>query len=200
MTISITLDSQLVNAVGQAMAKKDVRYYLNGLNIKKIGPQCRIAGTNGHVLLMAGVDCGGVESGGSDFEFTVPRSLVENKAKGKSVTITWDPPKSATEGAGTVTVTDLGISASAPAIDGRYPDVSRVVPAECSGVTAQFQGDVLLVLDKASRAMGKKGFFTLHHNGQNGAIVRIGDVYGVAMPLRDSECESPLSIPGWAKI
>jgi hypothetical protein len=44
---TITMDAQFVRAAQACQAKKDVRYYLNGICIM---PQGKIAGTNGHIL------------------------------------------------------------------------------------------------------------------------------------------------------
>jgi hypothetical protein len=76
------------------------------------------------------------------------------------------------------------------AIDGVFPDYTRVIPLRVEeAVPAQFQPEYLAAFAKVAKVHGhKNGAFHLHHNGNGSALVtfsRNTNAIGVLMPMRD---------------
>ncbi len=170
-------------------AKKDVRYYLNGVLIEWDSENVTIVATDGHRLFAA----------------THP---VDEPAEPGSVIVSYDDVKCALSGykAETIEFTpndSVGVrlqhglqtatlgNASFQPIDGTYPDWRLVVPAKISGETAQFDPRYVGDLAKASKALGVKDAQAhVYHNGMSAALVTFGgreDCYAILMPMRNGE-------------
>lgn len=188
---TLTIPAAILAAVAPFMAKKDVRYYLNGARIESERGYIRAIATDGHALAVC--DAPGAETVAACI---LPREAVEWAVKaGGSVTLEW-------EGfAGTLT-TEKGASMPVTLIDGRFPDYQAVIPMLQPDRTelAGFNPDILALVAKASAGLRKAGAagkycsVTLHGNGSNNAIgfelsgLNHGiKMIGVAMPLRDMQ-------------
>lgn len=179
-----TLDALLLIA-----AKKDIRYYLNGLYIEWDRATTRVIGCDGHKLAIyqtASPDNAGCGS------ILISRSTIENlpKKAGKLVV-------SNIEG------NQWRIDAQNCAVyftpeDAKYPDFRRVVhglqTAGTSGVAGGYNLNYLNQFEKCGNLLaGSKlrmgNRLRLHHNGDAAALVLLNCVdgfAGVVMPLRDS--------------
>lgn len=160
-----------------AAAKNDVRYYLNGVVVRN----GEIAATNGHMALIIKS-----ESIKSDGEYildhdTLKMLLASHKGiKGdNSVTVA---DSVAITGKNKVFIT---------AIEGKFPDINRVIPQETSGEIAHFNAEYLLACQKANGEFLdiKNVFIKLQHNGMAGAKFESEDdngnkLIGVVMPVR----------------
>ena len=123
--MNIIIEKNIVKAMLLFAAKKDIRYYLNGLAIESGNRGARLMATDGHRAGMYRVD--------GKFEHLpqaviIPREVLENFRYGPK-----DPPQLdiAIEGTETpfkLRITDGVISQECESIDGKFPDMRRVIP------------------------------------------------------------------------
>ena len=166
-----------IKAVMLAAAKEDVRYYLNGVMVRN----GELAATNGHMALIIKSD-----SIKSDGEY-----IIDNDTLKKIVTA-----HKGIKGGNRVevidSVTTTGSSKiSITPVDGKFPDVNRVIPQETSGEIAHFDYEYLLTCQKANCEFldSKDAYIKLQHNGLSGAKFESEDedgnkLIGVVMPVR----------------
>lgn len=166
-----------LKAVSLAAAKNDVRYYLNGVMIRN----GEIAASNGHMVLLIRS-----ESIKSDGEY-----IIDNDTLKMIVT-----SHKGIKGANRVEVVDsVAITGkskiSITPVDGKFPDVNRVIPQEHSGEIAHFNAEYLLACQKANGEFldNKYPWIKLQHNGDRGAKFDSEDdagnkLIGVVMPVR----------------
>jgi DNA polymerase-3 subunit beta len=186
-----TLDAMLVLA-----AKKDIRYYLNGLHIEHSPEFTRIIACDGHKLgiFQAVADNTGMGA------ITIPREVIEKLPKKCGIL-------EFAELEGGLWQIDTGALAviKFTPCDSKYPDFRRVVNQanKTSGEAAGFNLTYLNEFEKAGNLLaGSKlkvgNRVRIHHNGQNGALITLNCVdnfAGVLMPLRDSVGSSGALFP-----
>ena len=184
-----TLDAMLLIA-----AKKDIRYYLNGVYIEFNDQITRAVGCDGHKLGIYQTAVPSSNTGAGSL--IIPRDVIENLPKaGKNthlISITQNDT-----GAGWTINTGATTVGFTP-YDDKYPDFRRVVhgiqTAGTTGVAAGFNLDYLNQFEKCGNLLaGSKlrmgNRLHLHHNGDAAALVLLNCVdgfAGVVMPLRDS--------------
>jgi DNA polymerase-3 subunit beta len=179
-----TLDAMLLLA-----GKKDIRYYLNGLNIEWNSELTRVIACDGHKLGIFQAAAPDNRGAGS---ITIPRDAIESLPKKCSV-LTFSQ----------VTETHWAIDTGTATIkfapcDSKYPDFRRVVhpiqTSGTSGVAGGFNLEYLNQFEKcgnllAGRKLSIGNRLHLHHNGDAAALVLLNCVdgfAGVVMPMRDS--------------
>ena len=166
-----------LKAVMLAAAKKDVRYYLNGVVVRN----GEMAATNGHMLFLIKS-----ESIKSDGEYIIDNDTLKmivtahKGIKGDNRVEVVD--SMTTTGANKISITP---------VDGKFPDVNRVITQEPSGEIAHFNAEYLLACQKANGEFldSKQVYVKLQHNGQAGAKFESEDyngskLIGVVMPVR----------------
>ena len=179
-----TLDAMLLIA-----AKKDIRYYLNGVYIEFNDQITRAVGCDGHKL---GIFQNAAPDNRGNGSIIIPRDVIENLPK-KCDILTFsqisDTRWQIDTGNATIKFAPL---------DAKYPDFRRVVhglqTAGTSGQAAGFNLDYLNQFEKCGNLLaGSKlrmgNRLRLHHNGDAAALVLLNCVdgfAGVVMPLRDS--------------
>ena len=166
-----------LKAVMLAAAKKDLRYYLNGVMVRN----GEMAATNGHMVLMVKS-----ESIKSDGEYIIDNDTLKmlfTAHKG----INGDTRIEVVDSMTTTGSSKISITP----VDGKFPDVNRVIPQEPSGEIAHFNYEYLLNCQKANcEFLGRKyAHIKLQHNGQAGAKFESEDedgnkLIGVVMPVR----------------
>jgi DNA polymerase-3 subunit beta len=179
-----TLDAMLLLA-----GKKDIRYYLNGLNIEWNGKITRVIACDGHKLGIYQAAAPDNRGAGS---ITIPRDAIESLPKKCSV-LTFSQ----------ISETHWQIDMGAATIkfvpcESKYPDFRRVVhqiqTSGTSGVAAGFNLEYLNQFEKCGNLLaGSKlrvgNRLHLHHNDDGAALVLLNCVdgfAGVVMPMRDS--------------
>ena len=198
MKIYTTLSA--LKAVNLLSADKNIRYYLNGVHVSATATATRLTATDGHAL---GIHQSEQQNEGVDFvEMIISTDVIKLiKSASKNVDIVViDTEDGITGTIGSIT----GAAVSFKAIDGKFPDVQRVMPKTISGETAQFQPYLLEKFSKASKLLGsKKGLINVAYNGTSTALVKIDatqDFMGLVMPLRpifdDTEAKM---VPLWAR-
>ena len=166
-----------LKAVMLAAAKNDVRYYLNGVMVRN----GELAATNGHMALIIKSD-----DIKSDGEYIIDNDTLKMiLASHKGI-----------KGANRVEVVDsMAITGKSKIhitpVDGKFPDINRVIPQETSGEVAHFNAEYLLACQKAKGEFldNKYPWIKLQHNGDKGAKFESEDdagnkLIGVVMPVR----------------
>jgi len=184
--MKITLKTNVLRAALICAAKKDLRYYLQGICVSINHPNvAMVYGTDGHILFAGQCPIDVIDAPASyGFQIIIPYDTIKAIDK-KSEFIDLETID------GQKDYYLLG-NARFQAIDARYPDISRVVPSRDSFSElkpSNFDPE-LLVKGNEALAMfygAKKGkVFPLHqrgndsgtiHNNQNDAVV-------VVMPMR----------------
>ena len=186
--MKITLKTSVLRAALICSAKKDIRYYLQGVCVSINNPDvAMVYGTDGHVLFAGqSVIVCHVAPENYGFDVIIPSDTIKAIDK-KSEFIDLE-----TIEGGAKDYYLLG-NARFQAIDARYPDISRVVPARdaFSELKPSYFDPALIVKGNEALAMyygSKKGkVFPLSqrgdysgaiHNNQNDAVV-------VVMPMRN---------------
>ena len=178
----------VLNAMSILSAKKDIRYYLNGVLLEVDNKLIRAVATDGHLL---GVYQQSNKNGdeGEPFRVIVPHEVIEKlNKKALHHTLSKEGDK--------YVIDNVGFSG----IDGTFPDYMRVFPTgKISGEIAQFNPDFIARFTKVGKALGMKNPMpTIGHNGTGTALVDIGkpDYFaGLMMPYRAEH--SMLFTPAW---
>ena len=182
--MKFSIKRKQLKAMSRFSAVKDVRYYLQGVQVVQDNRGTYIQSTNGHIL---------------------GRLLIDGESKPVASVIL--PPEALKALAGTIrtgdeylhfTIDGVKISVISQtceqvftAFDARYPDCDRVIPLdanESDAKPASFNPEYLMAFLNASNdLLGKKVNPSILQRGDSSAIVNIGvdDFIGVIMPLRD---------------
>lgn len=194
--------------------ERDVRFYLNGVCLDTTGPAPVFVATDGARMLVVRAEP--LVSTLPPGCYVIPRAMLEavkpvKLSRGQSnapVTLTVLAPVA---GADTGRAELVGATtASAPLVDGRFPDWRRVVPSKLTGKPCQYNTDYLADFGTVARLLvsakrGEMVFPTFAHNGESGgsrmdaALVtfpRSPDAFGVLMPMRTDPV--PTVAPHWA--
>lgn len=178
--MKITLKTTFLLAALECAAKKDIRYYLQGINIqiKKIGVGM-VYGTDGHMLFAGQLPYNGDYV--AELNIIIPTDAVKRLDKKAEFTeLEFDGQNYL-----------LGGTRFVP-VDGRYPDIGRVIPSIDTS-TEQSPGTfdpALLVRARAALALylgtNAKDVFGLIQRGSDSAVMHAGtnECLVVVMPMR----------------
>jgi len=119
---------RLVEKTHFSMAQQDVRYYLNGLLLETDKKRLRAVATDGHRLALSEIDLVGAAT--RDEQLIVPRKGVLELSR----LLEGEGEVQVALGANHVRVQLDGIRLTSKLIDGRFPEYSRVVPAQPKNV------------------------------------------------------------------
>lgn len=195
--MQFTIDQNSLNAMLVLAAKKDIRYYLNGLHIEFTPEFTRVIACDGHKLgiYQKAVDSFNIGCG----SITIPREVIENLPKNAGLL------EFTQIDANLWQLTAGSVSLKFAPCDSKYPDFRRVVDQanKTSGEAAGFNLDYLNQFEKcgnllAGRKIKMGNRVRIHHNGQNGALITLNGLpnfAGVLMPLRDSVGSSGALFP-----
>jgi len=178
--MKITLKTTSLLAALECAAKKDIRYYLQGINIqiKKIGVGM-IYGTDGHMLFAGQLPYDGDYV--AELNIIIPTDAVKRLDKKSEFTeLEYDGQNYMLGGARFVP------------LDGRYPDIARVIP-DITSSTEQAPGTYnpdLLVRARAALSLylgvKPKDTFNFIQRGNDSAVMHAGanECLVVIMPMR----------------
>jgi len=195
--MQFTIDQNSLNALLVLAAKKDIRYYLNGLHIEFAPEFTRVIACDGHKLgiYQKAVDSFNIGCG----SITIPREVIENLPKNAGLL------EFTQIDANLWQLTAGSVSLKFAPCDSKYPDFRRVVDQanKTSGEAAGFNLDYLNQFEKCCNLFAGRKIKTgtqvrIHHNGQNGALITLNGLpnfAGVLMPLRDSVGSSGALFP-----
>lgn len=166
-----------LKAVMLAAAKKDVRYHLNGVMVRN----GEMAASNGHMALI--IKSGDIKSDGEYIIYNDTLKMIVTAHK----SIKGDNRVEVVDSMTTTGINKISITP----VDGKFPDVNRVIPQEPSGEIAHFNYEYLLACQKANGEFldHKYPWIKLQHNGDKGAKFESEDdagnkLVGVVMPVR----------------
>jgi hypothetical protein len=193
-----TMKIALLKAAALFASKDQYRYYLAGVYVHQQDDKTRVVATDGKVLFAAQcADAADVTGSG-----IIPLTLINQIKAPKNIedcTITIVNDR--------VTIDYAGQSVQSATIDGTFPAYGRALPAEYDTQTpAQYDPDNTILFKKAAKLLDA-GSIYIHQNGENPAIVRIGDekhdlaynCFGIIMPLRESVIGSAKPYHSWAR-
>lgn len=173
---TITIPQAHIKAALPFIPKHDIRYHLKGLHVTS----GRIEATNGHCALLIQSDYAGPS-------VIIPRDVCEQAAKAKFA-------RGCKNHEFTLTVDQDGKSATLQGpdntwqfvpIDGKFPNVPRVVTQQQSGESATYNPEYLSMIWDAGALLGNK-FPEMRPDGEKGpAVIPLSDsAVAVVMPLR----------------
>ena len=170
-------------------AKKDVRFYINGIHFEQSATGTLAVATNGHCLAVARLDRDSVEPA----SFIVPREHLDNVVKGAKGGV--DVVQvDATQ----CTLISTNGRITVPLIDGKFPDWRRVVAPQQTGERAYFYPDYAAMVDKAGQLIypSKVGYL-IQQNGNSVGYANLNDVmHCYVMPIKAYEA-GVISSPNW---
>ncbi len=198
---SVTLETAHILAAAELAAKKDIRFYPNGVCIDGLGPHVLIVGTDGAVvgIVHTGVDVT------EKFAFIIPNAQLDILKKSGGVYAVFTYTGARHDGQGRWKMDSLGIS-STWTTEGIYPDFRRIMPGETSGEAAQYDPELIQKFTKARKALKLSGKaihkMSIAHNGEGPGLVSFPgsfDFIGAVMPLRVKD-DYTKSSPNWARF
>lgn len=184
MKIELAIDPAKVRALLNIAPEKEVRYYLVGVYLDI--PANRMVATDGSCMgILALSDNAETMAEFKDCAPVImPRTFCESigKVKSSAFMLTVDYSTSPA----TLTATLPTGTVSAPAIDGRYPEYTRVIPQGpfVVGVCAAFDGDIVARVQKFLGGVG-----AWYHTGatDRAAVLCRHDALAVIMPMRNRD-------------
>lgn len=195
---TITLCPKQLQAALILAARKNVRYYLNGVHVEATEDVTRTHATDGHVCAVMRLPAVNGMGGEAKREFIIPRATIEQAAptlkKAKHARVLLD--------AGAYRLDVDGILFPFAPIDGRFPDIRQVMGEGEESGAAQIDPDFLARFKKASLALGVRNgaIFVKHRGTERSAEVTLpgySAFAGVVMPIRIGK-EFVAQAIGWA--
>jgi hypothetical protein len=205
---NLRLTAKLLPIIAPFIAKNDIRYYLNAINVRphKDGGAV-ICATNGHAL-------GAIHDKDAvcdhevilRFDARMKQACAGSPANSRMVVMIGGRLAVVEEGGN-----EVYIQAGNPEVEATFPRWERVIPKEETlqpGLVGMYGAPVLALCEKAAAAAAKAGarlrgysglqFFTVNGDPNSSAVVRLGavsDFVGVLMPMRGDD--KPLAAPAW---
>ena len=187
--MQLTIPTNLIKASIHCVAKKDIRYYLQGalFEYTSMDKKLRVISTDGNIM-----SCFSVfypEGDQADFSVIVPLDTLKGAAKERTPAVT-------------LMQADNGVWLFAGVVfkpvDGRYPDYRRVIPARdsLSGTVGKYDAELLIRAQDAMRDLrkSKNGAFEFVQNGARGpAVMHDGtdDAIVIVMPWQTTKRDDP---------
>jgi DNA polymerase-3 subunit beta len=194
----VLIEPKFLKAVAMIAARRDIRYYLNGVLVEILESEVRLVSTDGHKLLIIRKDQAYAELG----RFIVPHevlSLIRPKPKSQEQ-VQFRYGATASD---KVTMLFGGLEIGFRPIDGVFPDYSRIVDdaRKPSGELGHFNPDYLA--DFARAASAAYGQSTTQRvqiwpNGRKPTPVTYGRekaFFGLLMPMHG--LEEHFTFPEW---
>lgn len=189
--MEFTLPVEVLQAALLFAAKKDVRYYLNGIHFGYKDGFIEVVATDGCALFAARVK---TDQDLNGLDVIIPRDAVSSVGKSGSVGIVLDGDNvEVSYGASTITTKP---------IDGNFPAWRRIVPASTTGEAARLDPKYMVAAEKAAKALKLKDTqLTYQFNGKGGAIVQFNgcefQAFAIIMPFRNNDAAADNT--SWAR-
>ena len=207
--MQVSIPAEVIKALLITAPKSDVRFYLNGALLEVRQDHVTLVSTDGHMLLAVPLPADAIEGERIVGDYILPRTLLDSVKPAKigrtvlplALEITASP---GAQGQTIYTLTLKGATQGIDkAIDGRFPDWRRVIPAKASGEPVQFDARLISRFGDVYDALGGSKKYcapAIHYNGVDAALVsNLGHgALGVIMPLREKTPAHP-GVPAWAK-
>jgi DNA polymerase-3 subunit beta len=193
--MKIQIDFDILKGLNVLSAKKDVRYYMMGVNVEITPNGAYFVATDGHKM---GIWHESEITAPETIQHVIPSTLIDQVSKvitkaTNSIDIELQP---------LIEINYINNVFKAPAIDGKYPDFRRVIPETINNEIAQFDPEFLSQFYKCAAILNsvKKPDVAIGHNGTgSGSIVDIQNpkFLGVVMPYRSKADFSSYKKPLW---
>lgn len=141
---------ELLSLAQFAMAQQDIRYYLNGMLVVLEGDEMKVVATDGHRLSYAS---GKVEQAQEKREVILPRKAVLELSRLLADT---DEPVNIQIYAGQVRFRFGSVDMVTKLIDGKFPDYTRVIPANYQKHITLTRTELLQALQRAAILSNEK--------------------------------------------
>ncbi len=141
---------ELLSLAQFAMAQQDIRYYLNGMLVVLEGDEMKVVATDGHRLSYAS---GRVEQAQEKREVILPRKAVLELSRLLADT---DEPVNIQIYAGQVRFRFGSVDMVTKLIDGKFPDYTRVIPANYQKHITLTRTELLQALQRAAILSNEK--------------------------------------------
>ena len=178
------VDIEVIRAFLPLAADKDIRRYLNGVYVEFQATRTVYVATNGHML---GIYTDDTVTNEDVHNVIIPRDVVKMLKPKHTLctgTLHTNTDNREVRILNPANSQDLGFKP----IEGPYPDYQRVIPAETSGVAANYNAEYLYAFAQANKMLGAStpGHIMLQQNGDKGASVKLcrDQFTGVIMPVR----------------
>jgi DNA polymerase-3 subunit beta len=188
---TIFIDAAELKAVRVFAAELDIRSYLNGVLVQATATTTRIVATDGSVV---GVFDREQKNENIVFEeIIIPTDVIDTLKPDNKLPVRvliangWLALKQ---------YDDRELTFKS--IDGRFPDIGRVIPSQVSGEPCQFHGSYLARIEKAQKLIDKKQTAYIWHNGKDAALFSLQGAHrfiGVQMPFMHDKKQGPLPVP-----
>lgn len=192
--VTVLVKASIIKAISHFAAKRDIRWYLQGIFVEIDGEDAYLCATNGHILAAYRTSVDARSGNDSKLSAIFPIGLFQAVKKN-------DVPVTLTIGANLVSVKQTDITLSGAPLAGEFPRWRKVIPSKLSGDAGQFNPEYIRDLGKVAKLINESqhNHPIIHHNGEGAAIVSLGDrdFVAVVMPMR-ADARDKLSLPAWA--
>lgn len=195
--MNLELDFNILKALNVLSAKKDVRYYLQGVYCEFSPQGAFIVSTDGHKLgLYHAPNLPQPET----VSFIIPRELIDQFAKvvdKKNTTVNLKYENH------NITLSQGSLEFKKPEVEGKYPDWRRIIPDSVTNEPANFHSDYLCQFTKCVSILRKtpvdKTYFEIGYNGNNASIILCegSNFLGVIMPYKTRLSAHEYKKPLW---
>jgi DNA polymerase-3 subunit beta len=197
--MKFTIQRKDIRAMLHLAAKKDIRYYLQGINVVRDNRGTYIEATDGHVLGRLLID--GIRSDTKQNVVLPTEALLKLKGTKK----TGDEWLSFSVDGFAVECIDSQSTTRFSACDARFPDADRVIPMVIKDEDvkpATFNPDLLVrFVDVSEELYGKRQIPMVLQRGNQSSIVsfpQMDDCFiGVIMPTKEY---APAKVPEWCYL
>jgi DNA polymerase III subunit beta len=196
--MQFSVQRKQLKAMGRFMAVKDIRYYLQGIQVVQNNRGTYIESTNGHMLgrlLIDETPCA------VECSVLVPGDAVKTLSAGgkkgnETLHFTIDGVKISV-------ICPDGSSMTVQAHEARYPDCDRVVPelsSDCPSECSTYNPEYIMAFYDCAKDLGSSGKGTavqIKQRGNQSGIVNIDSdplFIGIIMPMRE---HNTVTIPAW---
>lgn len=199
MNTELMIPGNVVAAIKCFAATKDTRSRINGINISLRPDEIRLSATTGAIgaiyraIIPVAVD--------KQVDYLIPNGLLNHvKRTGMvAINIGTEEIEGMAKGVRTVTIASNGLTVTGYSSEHIFPDLAAAIPRTVSGKVAQFDANLIKILHTARKALEGRdhGRLMIGHNGNDGALVDMGDdnLACVIMPLREERV--PTMRPDW---
>ena len=196
--MQFSVQRKQLKAMSRFMAVKDIRYYLQGIQVVQNNRGTYIESTNGHMLgrlLIEETPCAAAAS------VLVPSDAV--KALGASGRKGNETLHFTIDGVKINVISPDGSSMTVQAHEARYPDCDRVVPelsSDCPSECSTYNPEYIMAFYDCAKDLGSSGKGTavqIKQRGNDSGIVIIDSeplFVGIIMPMRE---HNTVTIPAW---
>lgn len=197
MENKISFNPKWLKAAALIAARRDIRYYLNGVLVEVFDHEARLVATDGHRLCILRK----LVEGAAPMRFIVPTDILDllkpqAKYAKAEATFSYNPETPVAK----VMLDYMGVGIQFTPIDGKYPDYSQTMnkasapSGEIATINAAYLHDFKRMLETA---FGPDRLWTpsVWHNGEGPAAITYKgreDFFGVVMPMRDRSSYTPL--------